>query len=152
MKSLILSAVEPMLDPLQFAFRAGRGFEDAKLFLLDKLNKHLELPQSHARMLFADFSSAFNTMQPHILTRKLISNFSLQHDLVPWIADFLTDRCQQVFVNMLSSVQAVAYTGSLQGCVLSLLLYILYTDDCQSNRENSYLIKFTDDSALLSLL
>ena len=54
--SLILSAVEPLLDPLQFADRVGRGVEDAKLFLLDKLYKHLELPQSHARILIVDFS------------------------------------------------------------------------------------------------
>ena len=66
MKSFILSAVEPMLDPLQFAYRVGKGVEDAKLFLLDRLYVHLERPQSHARILFADFSSAFNTVQPHI--------------------------------------------------------------------------------------
>ena len=56
MKSLILSAVEPMLDPLQFAYSVRRGVEDAKLFLLYKLYKHLELPQSHARILIVDFS------------------------------------------------------------------------------------------------
>jgi hypothetical protein len=32
------------------------------------------------------------------------------------------------------------------------LLYILYTNDCRSNHENSYLVQFADDSALLSLL
>ena len=74
-KSLIFSAVEPMLDPLQFAHRAERSVEDTKLFLLDKLYKHLEQPQSHARILFADFSSAFNSMQPHILAQKLIAIF-----------------------------------------------------------------------------
>ena len=31
MKSFILSSVQPMLDPLQFAHRAGRGAEDARL-------------------------------------------------------------------------------------------------------------------------
>ena len=39
--------------------------------------------------------------------------------------------------------------------VLSILLYILYTDDCHSNLENSCLVKFadiSDNSALLSLL
>ena len=35
---------------------------------------------------------------------------------------------------------------------LSPLSYILYMDDCHSNQENSYLVKFADDSALLSLL
>ena len=53
-----------MLDPLQFACRAGKGVDDAKLLLLDRLYRRLERPQSHARILFADFSSAFNTMQP----------------------------------------------------------------------------------------
>ena len=45
-----------MLDPLQFAYRVGRGVDNAKLFLLDRLNGHLDRPQSHARILFADFS------------------------------------------------------------------------------------------------
>ena len=54
-KSFILTAVEPMFDPLQFAYRAGRGVEDVELFLLAKLYRHLELPQSHARILFAVF-------------------------------------------------------------------------------------------------
>ena len=28
----------------------------------------------------------------------------------------------------------------------------MYTDDCRSNQENSYIVKFADDSALLSPL
>lgn len=32
-KSFILFAVEPTLDPLQFAYRAGTDAEDAKLFI-----------------------------------------------------------------------------------------------------------------------
>ena len=48
-------------------------------------------------------------------------------------------------------MQAVTCTGSPQGCVLSPLLYILYTNDCRSSQENGSLIKFADDSALLCL-
>ena len=32
------------------------------------------------------------------------------------------------------------------------LLYSLYSDDCRSNQENSYLVRLADDSALLSLV
>ena len=44
------------------------GVEDAKLFILDKVYIYLEKPTAHAKILFADFSSGFNLMQPHILT------------------------------------------------------------------------------------
>ncbi len=43
-------------------------------------------------------------------------------------------------------------TGSPQGCVLSPLLYILYTNDCRSVTENRYFVKFADDTVIVSLL
>lgn len=46
----------------------------------------------------------------------------------------------------------VSNTGSPQGCVLSPLLFIMYTDSCRNSQEGSYLVKFSDDTALLSLL
>ena len=60
----------------------------------------------------------------------------------------------KMFVNTVSSDSewAVTCAGSPGGGVLSPLLYILYTDDCHSNLENSCLVKFADNSALLSLL
>ena len=70
LKDEVISLVSDKLDPLQFAYQAGRGVEDAKAFILDKIYKHLEKPQSHA---FADFSSAFNKMQPH-MSNPLVSN------------------------------------------------------------------------------
>ena len=60
--------------------------------------------------------------------------------------------CQRMFLNLLSTARVVTCTGSPQGYVLSPLLYILYSDDCRSNQENSSLVRFADDSALLSLL
>ena len=151
-KSLVLTATQEFLDPLQFAYRAGRGVDDAKLFILNSLYKHLEKPKAHARILFADFSSAFNTVQPHILVRKLLYDFNVAHQLVQWILDFLTNRQQRVIVNGLYSDVRFTNTGSPQGCCLSPFLYILYTDSCRCSREGSHLVKFSDDAALLTLL
>ena len=52
------------LDPLQFAYRAGRSTEDAVISVTHLINKHLETPAAYARVLFADFSSAFDTIHP----------------------------------------------------------------------------------------
>ena len=151
-KNSITQSVEHLMDPLQFAYRAGRGVDDAKIFLLETIHTHLETPNTIARLLFADFSSAFNTMQPHILAEKLITRFNLDHLLTMWIIDFLTNRSQRVLVNGSLSNILHTSTGSPQGCVLSPLLYILYTDDCRSTQPDCHLVKFADDTALLSLL
>lgn len=152
LKDEIVSLVYDKLDPLQFAYQPGKGVEDAKLLILDKIYKHLEKPKSHVRLLFADFSSAFNKMQPHILIQRLSSYFNLPDQFLLLLLNFLTDRKQQVLVNGALSDVVVSNTGSPQGCVLSLLLFILYTDSCRSHKEGSYLVKFSDDTALLTLL
>lgn len=43
-------------------------------------------------------------------------------------------------------------TGSPQGCVLSFILFILYTNSCTSTLPNRHFIKYADDTALVSLL
>ncbi|KAK0152128.1 hypothetical protein N1851_006493 [Merluccius polli] len=41
---------------------------------------------------------------------------------------------------------------SHQGCVLSPLLFILYTNMCRSSREDRFILKYADDSVIVSLL
>ena len=137
---------------MQFAYRPHRGVEDATVTLLHLLFKHLEGSGSHARLLFVDFSSAFNTIQPHILASRLLEQFNLGFNLVGWIVDFLTERTQRVRVNGVLSSQLCSSTGSPQGCVLSPLLFILYTNMCQSKYANRTIIKYADDSVIVSLL
>jgi len=150
-KKVILTKTDNLLDPL-FAYRARRGVVDATTTLLNLLFKHLEGSKTHARILFVDFSSAFNTIQPYIIVDKLLKNFDLDFNIVGWILDFLTDRTQRVRVNGRLSEKMSSSMVSPQGCVLSPLLYILYTDDCRSQHENRHILKFADDSAIVSLL
>ena len=152
LKGEILSLAAGKIDPLQFAYQTGKGVEDAKLFMLDKVYKHLEKSGSHARILFADFSSAFNKMQPHILIERVSSYFNFPDQLSLLCLNFLIDRTQRVLVNGTMSGPLISNTGSPQGCVFSSVFFILYTDSCRSNRENSLLVKYSDDTALLSLL
>lgn len=94
-----LIKTEHLLDPQQFAYRAGRGVEDATATLLNLAFKQLEGNKNHVKLLFLDFSSAFNTIQPHILIDKLLNIFNLHFNIVGWILDFLTSRTQRVREN-----------------------------------------------------
>ncbi len=55
LKEEVASCIEGKLGPLQFAYKAGKGVDDAKLFIPDRVCKHLETPKSFVRILFADF-------------------------------------------------------------------------------------------------
>ena len=63
--------VQDYLDPFQYAYRQGRGTYDAVNTVVHLILKHLDKPKAYARLLFIDFSSAFNPIQPHILLTKL---------------------------------------------------------------------------------
>ncbi len=60
----IKSNLPNTLDPLQFAYRPNRSMDDAISSTLHQALTHLENKDSYVRMLFIDFSSAFNTIIP----------------------------------------------------------------------------------------
>ncbi len=68
---LICSVLPASLDPLQFAYRSNRSTDDAIAFTLHTALSHLENKNTYVRMLFVDYSSAFNTIVPATLVAKL---------------------------------------------------------------------------------
>ncbi len=116
----------PLLDPLQFVYRANRSVDDAVNMGLHYILQHLDKPGNYARILFVDFSSAFNTIMPGLLSDKL-TQLSVPTSICQWITSFLTDRQQLVRLGKLTSRTLTISTGAPQGCVLSPLLFSLYT-------------------------
>ena len=149
--NIILPVVRSQLDPYQFAYRAGRGTEDAVACLLHSLLQHLDSPGNFATILFVDFSSAFNTIQRHHMIKKL-HNLNIPPLLIHWTHNFLSNRPQTVKVGTSFSSTAITNTGAPQGCVLSPFLYTLYTNDCISPSPNITYFKYSDDTAILGLL
>ncbi|KAK3510058.1 hypothetical protein QTP70_026788, partial [Hemibagrus guttatus] len=149
--SYLKDITDPLLDPLQFAYRANRSVDDAVNMALHFILQHLDSPGSYARILFVDFSSAFNTIIPALLRDKLFQ-LNVPDSMCSWITDFLTDRRQFVRLGThVSDLQHIS-TGSPQSCVLSPLLFSLYTNGCTSGHQSVKLLKFADDTTLIGLI
>ncbi|XP_061584243.1 odorant receptor 131-2-like [Cololabis saira] len=64
--SVVMKSFERLL-----AYRANRSLDDAVNIGLHHILGHLDTPGTYARILFVDFSSAFNTIAPEIRHQKL---------------------------------------------------------------------------------
>ena len=83
--------------------------------------------------MFFDFSSAFNTIQLHILANKLLE-MNVCHDFTRWILNYLTNRSQYVNSRSSNSISdaIISNTGAQQGTVLAPFLFTLYTSNVRS--------------------
>ena len=106
-------------------------------------------------MLFLDFSSAFTTIQPHLLMRKLMV-MDTNPVIIRWLCSLLTDRPQRVVVKSSTTLEVSSEvrtnTGAPQGCVLSPALFTLYTSDCRCTARDTLQVKFSDDTSLTGLI
>ena len=146
----IMVHTESKLDEYQFAYRHGKSVEDAVLTLLHRIYKHVDQLNSYVRILFIDYSSAFNTIQPHIMIRKLLElNVPADIHVCLWVLNFLSDRTQTVRIGNKHSSVLTLNTGAPQGCVLSPVLFILYTDTLCATDPGCVILKYADDTAVL---
>ena len=76
----------------------------------------------------------------------------LNTSLCNWILDFLMGHPQVVRVGNNTSVMLILNTGAPQGCLLSPLLYSLFTYDCTARHDSNTIIKFVDDTTVLGLI
>lgn len=75
---------------------------DATLPMVNMVTSHLQKANTYVRILFVDFTAAFNTMQVHVLNG----------GLVHWVKDFLTDCPQRVRFKEGLSDEIVLNTGA----------------------------------------
>ena len=153
------SIVSGFVDPLQFAYQRNRSTDDALLYVLNSVFSHLDKPGNSIRLMFYDFSSAFNTIQPHLLVEKM-QRMNVPGNFVAWIFNYLTFRPQYVRLAIekgsssksISSDTIVLNTGAPQGTVLSPFLFTLYTADSRSSDQSCPLVKFADDTAQIAMI
>ncbi|KAI3371817.1 hypothetical protein L3Q82_024367, partial [Scortum barcoo] len=112
-----------------FAYQPDIGVDDAVIYLLHTSLTHLEKAGSTVRIMFFDFSSAFNTIQPRLLTT-------------------VCEGCRA-----LSRIGFSAAPVLRRETVLAPFLFTLYT--CRlfiQCTPSCHLHKFSDDSAVVGLI
>ncbi|CDQ93598.1 unnamed protein product, partial [Oncorhynchus mykiss] len=77
--------------PLSLFPRKLRSTDDAIATTMHTALTHLDKRNTYVRMLFIDYSSAFNTIVPSKLIIKL-ETLGLDPALCNWVLDFLTGR------------------------------------------------------------
>jgi hypothetical protein len=93
----------------------------------------------------------FNTIVPTKLITKL-RTLGLNTSLCNWILDFLTGCPQVVRVGNNTPAMLIFDTGTPQGCVLSPVLYSLFTHNCLAKHDSNTIIKFADDTTVVGLI
>ena len=145
------ASTTPLMDPYQFAYRPNRSVEDTVNAATHHLLKYLETPKTYARILFMDFSSAFNTINLVKLTNKLL-DMNIDPCICHWIHSFLSHRQQKVKINNITSHPLYLSTGAPQGCVLSPWLFSLYTNLLTSHYNSVNIYKYADDTTIIGLI
>lgn len=152
-KGILMEETKAFTDPLQFAYQKNRGVDDAVAVLSHTILSHLEKPKTYVRVLFIDFSSAFNTVVPHILINKLYHDMNINPNLLLWIGDFMSNRSQKVKCKDILSQTRILNTGTPQGCVLSPTLFTLFTSEVEDQTNSCWkVVKYADDTCIIGLI
>ena len=103
------------------------------------------------RVLFIDYSKAFDLIDHTILVSKL-KQMGLHNVLIRLVAAFLSDRKQRVKLGQLKSCWLPINGSVTQGSWLGPLLFVLKINDLQFPPEQSLCHKYMDDTTLSEIL
>ena len=136
-------------DPFQFAYKKESSTTDAICVVQTLIAEILDRSEE-ARVLFLDYSSAFNTIaRPDILSL-LIEKFRLPNPLIRLMHEYLDTRQQYVELNAQSSQKKDCNVGVIQSAILSPFLFTMITDSLRKEHEKINIIKFADDTTVIA--
>ena len=98
---------------------------------------------------YIDLKKAFDTVNHTMLLNKLNRLFKFQNCAISWITSFLSNRKQFCSFLGTSSTSLINPIGVPQGSILGPTLFSLFINDCPSVLENSNIVLYADDTALL---
>jgi hypothetical protein len=135
------------LDVNQFGCTTGRSTTLALLKLSHFLFNALDDCNMFCRILFIDFTKAFDFIDHNVLLRKM-QEANIPPHLCTWFLSFLSDREQFVKVGRNSSNVGVTNAGTPQGTLTGPLSFNVIINDLVFDEEY---IKYVDDATVASV-
>ena len=133
---------------LQFGFRQKYSTAHTLIHLTDKISREID-KGNYACGIFVDFQKAFDTVDHHILLKKL-EYYGVRGISNKWFALYLSNRKQFVSINGYKSNLADVKCGVPQDSILGPLLFLIYINDLHAAIMHSEVHHFADDTNLLN--
>ena len=135
-----------VLNPTQYGFRSNFSTKHAILDIVNTCYDNIER-KMYSGFVLLDLAKAFDTADHHILLQKL-KHYKIRGIAQQFFQSFLENRKQFVCINKFCCTLSDVNIGVPQGSILSLLLFLLYSNDLP-NSVNSAPRLFADDTCLL---
>lgn len=149
-KKYILPHICAIGDPLQFAYKPSHSTADCLITLQHHILRLLDQPENDGvHAITVDFAKAFDKLDQYIAVSKF-DKFISSSQIQEWLFNFSINRTQGLFFNNTQYPQIAIHTGCSQGTVGGPNIFSMFTDDLQATKNNCSIIKYSDDSTLLT--
>ena len=142
--SWVMEAAKDTIDKHQFGSMRGSSTVHALIELVHQWQQALDTPGRRVRLLFLDFSKAFDRVDHTLLLQK-IANLGIPDFLVRWLTSFLCHRQQRVKLGTVLSEWTSINAGIPQGTVLGPIGFLLHINDLQTICRS---VKYVDDTTI----
>ena len=131
------------------AFRAGYNCQHVLIGITEKwrdVREAKELPG----LLLVDLSKAFDCLEHSLITAKL-NAYGMDYKSTVLLTDYLSNRCQRVKLNNITSGWQNIPSGVPQGSILGPTVFNLFMNDVfyHMKSESSFLYNYADDNSVL---
>ena len=133
-----------ILYQFQFGFRKGCSTEQAILEITGNFKSALD-NKLYTCGIFLDFTKAFDTVNHHILLKK-IEKYGIRGLPLQWFSSYLNNRAQFVQIGNDKSDMLAVKCGVPQGSTLGPLLFLLYINDLPYSPDILQFRIFADDT------